>query len=276
MRLPAGEERRELGVAVVRYRGHKDTQGFQHLQGPRDVQNAFHPRADHSHARATCVPMRLGVGVCGGRSPVPAAAGAAGVAPSSCRSEETSMVSCPSRCTPPMPAKRARTPPVFPPRDEGALLLRWQPVPPVAKTSMPAMAHAIMVAATVVPPSCFCARAAARSRRLTLTTCTVGPSLTWAHRCPPPVGEARVQLQPHRSVLGARGGGQPLQQRRLQPNVDLPRSTRRHEAPCSGPSHSMRRQRGQTWPSASAMVAGTAPSARTAASTLAAVSRFVG
>ena len=71
----------------------------------------------------------------------PAQTTATGLRPSSSRSAETSSVSSTPRCTP--------------------------PIPPVAKTAMPARAAAIIVAATVVAPSRPAAAATARSRRLT-------------------------------------------------------------------------------------------------------------
>ena len=67
-----------------------------------------------------------------------------GVLPSSSRSALTSMVSWPLRWTPPMP--------------------------PVAKTLIPAMWATIMVAATVVAPSMPLATSSGRSRRLALVT----------------------------------------------------------------------------------------------------------
>ena len=74
----------------------------------------------------------------------PAQTTATGVRPSSSRSAEMSSVSSTPRWTP--------------------------PIPPVAKTAMPARCAAIIVAATVVAPSRPVAAAAARSRRLTFMT----------------------------------------------------------------------------------------------------------
>ena len=67
-----------------------------------------------------------------------------GVCASSSRSAEMSIVVSAPRCTPPMP--------------------------PVAKTSMPAMAAIIIVVVTVVAPSMLLETRTARSRRLALAT----------------------------------------------------------------------------------------------------------
>ena len=72
----------------------------------------------------------------------PAHTTATGVRASSCKSADTSNVRSAPRCTPPMP--------------------------PVAKTAMPAMAASIMVAATVVAPDWPAATTKGTSRRLTL------------------------------------------------------------------------------------------------------------
>ena len=76
----------------------------------------------------------------------PALTTATFVRPNSGRSAEISKLCCAPRCTPPMP--------------------------PVAKTAMPANSAAIMVAATVVAPVCPLAMTEAISRRLTFVTGT--------------------------------------------------------------------------------------------------------
>ena len=74
----------------------------------------------------------------------PAQTTSTGVLASSSRSAEMSMVVSAPRCTPPMP--------------------------PVAKTLMPAMAAIIMVVVTVQAPSMPLATSTGRSRRLALVT----------------------------------------------------------------------------------------------------------
>ena len=122
----------------------------------------------------------------------PAETTATGVRPSSIRSAEMSKLASAPRCTP--------------------------PIPPVAKTAIPARAAIAMVAATVVPAVPPCTISGARSRREALATPFARPS--------------------------------------------------RSSAASSSPAVSR--------PSSTAMVAGTAPSARTTASSASAVSTFCG